>query len=607
MRLRKHPRCLRARGGGGHRPPSGDRAEGSEKPARVSPLSFSRRDSAREGRRDRLPLPADRASSRAAHGNAVRGLSGGSGDREGAPRELSGSDRQSRFAPGARSAVPRATRHSRRRVHPHLPGAFSSGLSSSSNADAGGFLLRLGESSEAQERFRNGIALAGDCLRSESEPSLSGREWEELSRGRVYRREEVGELVGQVLPSLKGRIPIEVRARELPGTVRERPRLSLRVERHGDTRDALYVLPGIVYGDPPRARVDGERLVALGGDVPLRDLEAERKLEESPHSRPGSVYAQGSRARSGGCRGARREARGARRWRRRTGARSVPAPRGAPSQADPRRVRLRAVLRDRRSPRGSRRRSAGLPRGPLCGSAPRLRIRDTSSRLARALRRGDRRSPSSARERGNAYQSLGLRPRSSRGRARGASASGLRGAPGPRRGLLGASEGTDSRAPPRTAPRLSEEGSRLAPFPQVGGSRSPPRGRHGSGKDDPGAIGPRGTEPRRRADERSPQLDGGGDALPSRSVSLSLPRPRSKARSRGRSHRDQSRAPAAGSRASDIDSVGHRRHRRRPGDPQPRHGSRPRGLRSLRPVPREPHGYPDRESARSTSGARSTF
>jgi hypothetical protein len=141
----------------------------------------------------------------------------------------------------------------------------------------GGFVLRFGESREVEERFRNGIALAGDCLRPEVDPDLTGREREELGRGRIYRREDVGELVGQVLPSLKGRVPIELRTRELPEAVRERPRLSLLVRRQGD---ALYVLPRIVYGDPPRARVEGEKLVALGGEVPLRDLEAERKLED---------------------------------------------------------------------------------------------------------------------------------------------------------------------------------------------------------------------------------------------------------------------------------------------------------------------------------------
>ena len=146
------------------------------------------------------------------------------------------------------------------------------------DAEGGGYLVRLGDSSDVRERFKNGIALTGDCLRPEGEPNLSGREWQELTRGRIYRREEVAELVGQVLPSLRGRIPVEVRARELPGAVRERPRLSLRMEKQGD---ALYVLPGIVYGDPPRARVEGERLVAVGGgDMPLRDPDAERKLEE---------------------------------------------------------------------------------------------------------------------------------------------------------------------------------------------------------------------------------------------------------------------------------------------------------------------------------------
>jgi hypothetical protein len=144
-------------------------------------------------------------------------------------------------------------------------------------AAGGGFLLRLGEIEELQERFANGMVLAGGVLRAEREPGLSGREWEELRSGRLYRREEVGELVGRVLPSLKGRVPIEVRARALPGLVREPPRISVLLESRGEM---LYVLPRIVYGDPPRARVDGERLVSLGGDVPVRDLETERRIEQ---------------------------------------------------------------------------------------------------------------------------------------------------------------------------------------------------------------------------------------------------------------------------------------------------------------------------------------
>ncbi len=53
--------------------------------------------------------------------------------------------------------------------------------------------------------------------------------------------------------------------------------MSLLCKRDGDH---LYVLPRIVYGDPPKARIEGERLLSLGGEVPLRDLEAERAVNK---------------------------------------------------------------------------------------------------------------------------------------------------------------------------------------------------------------------------------------------------------------------------------------------------------------------------------------
>jgi SNF2 family DNA or RNA helicase len=40
----------------------------------------------------------------------------------------------------------------------------------------------------------------------------------------------------------------------------------------------LEVLPTIVYGDPPSARVDGGKLTYLGGPLALRDVEAEQRL-----------------------------------------------------------------------------------------------------------------------------------------------------------------------------------------------------------------------------------------------------------------------------------------------------------------------------------------
>jgi superfamily II DNA or RNA helicase len=158
------------------------------------------------------------------------------------------------------------------------------------DAAEGGFLLRVAERGDASETFRGGIVRTDDRLRPEAEPMLTGREWEELSRGRIYRFEELAELVGTVLPSLKKRAPVEIRTERLPGVVRERPRLSFFLKREGN---GLYVLARIVYGDPPRARVEGERLVALGGEVPLRDPEGERELEARLRRETGLTLGRG--------------------------------------------------------------------------------------------------------------------------------------------------------------------------------------------------------------------------------------------------------------------------------------------------------------------------
>ena len=109
-------------------------------------------------------------------------------------------------------------------------------------------------------------------LRPDADVPLSGREYRDLTEGRVYGESEVGELVGTILPGLEGRARVDVRSRRLPGASRERPVPSLRLERSGD---GLYVLPRVAYGDPPVAFVEDDRLVAEGDRVPRRDPEGE--------------------------------------------------------------------------------------------------------------------------------------------------------------------------------------------------------------------------------------------------------------------------------------------------------------------------------------------
>lgn len=153
---------------------------------------------------------------------------------------------------------------------------------------ADGYRLSIVQDPTIDEVFPNGVVRCGRTLKLLDTPDLSAREMEELRKGRSFGPEEVLGLVTDLLPSLSRRIPIEDRTRRLPRAERMAPRLEFHTEKEGD---ALSVLPTIVYGDPPCARLVGKDLVHLQGPVPVRDPEAERRLERKLHEtfgiRPG--------------------------------------------------------------------------------------------------------------------------------------------------------------------------------------------------------------------------------------------------------------------------------------------------------------------------------
>ncbi len=125
------------------------------------------------------------------------------------------------------------------------------------------------------EVFHNGVVLCGNTLRPVGGTNLTGRELEQLTRGRIFSADSVSELVTEILPSLRERIPVIIETKRLPRTVEEPPRLILDVRKE---KDALTVLPILVYGDPIIAQVDSGRLKITGGKVPVRDEVAERYL-----------------------------------------------------------------------------------------------------------------------------------------------------------------------------------------------------------------------------------------------------------------------------------------------------------------------------------------
>ncbi|GIX49749.1 MAG: hypothetical protein KatS3mg131_3960 [Candidatus Tectimicrobiota bacterium] len=138
-----------------------------------------------------------------------------------------------------------------------------------------GFALVLQPDPQVTEVFANGAVLCGTTLRPLGEPPLTARERALLAQGWFFAPEQVAELVNEVLPSLQKRLTVEVHTARLPRHAAVPPRLVLELRREGE---ALLVWPLLVYGEPPLARVEEGRLVHLGGDVPRRDLPAERAL-----------------------------------------------------------------------------------------------------------------------------------------------------------------------------------------------------------------------------------------------------------------------------------------------------------------------------------------
>ncbi len=138
-----------------------------------------------------------------------------------------------------------------------------------------GFRLFIERDPGITEVFHNGVVLCGGTLRPVGDSNLTGRELDQLTRGRFFGPDNLPELITEILPSLRGRIPIVIETKRLPRTVEETPRLVLQVRRD---QDALSVLPTLVYGDPIIARVDAGRLTLLGDKIPVRDEAAERHL-----------------------------------------------------------------------------------------------------------------------------------------------------------------------------------------------------------------------------------------------------------------------------------------------------------------------------------------
>jgi superfamily II DNA or RNA helicase len=144
------------------------------------------------------------------------------------------------------------------------------------DAPKGGVVLRIVADPDMGEIVAMGVARAGDTLRPIGETRTIGDFAERLPLVRAFARGHEAELVTKVLPELEKSLVVTIATKRLPRTKKDvRPRVAMDLSHQGHT---LSVLPTLVYGDPPVARVDGDALVALGKAVPVRRRDEERVL-----------------------------------------------------------------------------------------------------------------------------------------------------------------------------------------------------------------------------------------------------------------------------------------------------------------------------------------
>ncbi len=142
-------------------------------------------------------------------------------------------------------------------------------------AHGDGFRVIAARHPKITRSFENGAVIADGKLCVLRPSELSESDLNALKQGRLYARSEIADLVGRVIPALQQQMPVTMPAELLPGAQNIPPRLALQTDV---LAGVLEVLPTIVYGDPPCARIDSGRMTYLGGPVARRDPEAENKL-----------------------------------------------------------------------------------------------------------------------------------------------------------------------------------------------------------------------------------------------------------------------------------------------------------------------------------------
>ncbi len=140
-----------------------------------------------------------------------------------------------------------------------------------------GVYLQAGMDTRITETFKNGWALVEHTLHPIKPFKFHQRELQILKEGKYFAPSELAKLSSEYIPYLSKKVFIHNTSQNLPQIVRDRPRLEIELKKLG-TR--LQTTPYIVYGNPPIAKVIDGELRGFGSQLPIRDFDLERQLQD---------------------------------------------------------------------------------------------------------------------------------------------------------------------------------------------------------------------------------------------------------------------------------------------------------------------------------------
>jgi hypothetical protein len=136
------------------------------------------------------------------------------------------------------------------------------------------FLVGLFRPAGIDKLFRGAVLLDG-TLHPTSHGELTADQRKMLVKGVTFSASEVGTLVGEYLPALRKKAPVDIATKRLPAADALAPRVRVTIK---ERQRGLEVLPELVYGDPPLAVVtqSGGLRRLTDSVIAARDLAAER-------------------------------------------------------------------------------------------------------------------------------------------------------------------------------------------------------------------------------------------------------------------------------------------------------------------------------------------